>query len=60
MRASLFLATFKSVIPTQRGDHIFLMNFREVNFDDAEMLKFRWKAKQNRVERNTDQSLGCV
>ena len=43
MRASLFLATFKSVISTQRGDHIFLMNFREVNFEDAEMLKFRWK-----------------
>ena len=60
MRASLFLTVLKSVIPTQRGDHIFKVNSREVNCCDAEMLKYHWKTKQNHVLNNTDQSAGCV
>ena len=40
MRASLFWAVFKSVIPTQRGDQIFKMNFREVNWCDAEISNY--------------------
>ena len=37
MRASLFLIVLRIVIPTQRGDHIFKVNSREVNRCDAEM-----------------------
>ena len=60
MRASLVLAIFKSVIPTQRGDHMFEMNSQEVNCCDVELLIFHWKTKQNRALRNTDQNVGCV
>ena len=60
MRASFVLAVFKSVIPTQRGDHIFEMNSQEVNCCDAEMLIFHWKAKQHRILRNPDRNVGCV
>ena len=60
MRASLFLIVFKSVITTQRGDHIFKVNSREVNCCDAEMLKYHWKTKQNHAPSNKDQSVGCV
>ena len=60
MRASLFLTVLKSVIPTQRGDHIFKVKSREVNCCDAEMLKYHWKTKQNHVPSNKDQSVGCV
>ena len=35
MRASLFLTVLKSVIPTERGDHIFKVKSREVNCCDA-------------------------
>ena len=60
MRASLFLLVLKSVIPTQRGDQISNMNFREVNCRDAEMLKYHWKAKQTHVLSNVGQSVGRV
>ena len=60
MRASLFLTVLKSVIPTERGDHIFKVKSREVNCCDAEMLKYHWKTKQNHAPSNKDQSVGCV
>ena len=34
-----FLDGLEKVIPTQRGDHIFKVIFREVNCCDAELLK---------------------
>ena len=60
MRASFFWAVFESVIPTQRGDHIFEMNYQEVICCDAEMLIFHLKTQQIRALRNTDQNAGCV
>ena len=60
MRASLFLMVLKNVIPTQRGDHMFKNNSREVNCCDAEMLKYHWKTQQNHAPSNKDQSVGCV
>jgi hypothetical protein len=60
MRASLFLMVLKHVIPTQRGDHIFNMNSREVNCCDAEMRTYHRKTKQKLILSGIDQCAGCV
>jgi hypothetical protein len=60
MRASLFLIVLRIVIPTQRGDHIFKVNSREVNRCDAEMWKYHWETKQKHVLSDIDECAGCV
>ena len=57
MRAAFVEAVFERVIPTQRGDHIFKMNSREVNCCNSDMSQNPWKAKLNCIPNNTDQIL---
>ena len=56
MRASLFVMFFlKSEIPTKRGDHIFKLNSREVNYFDAEMIQSHRETHQKRILSVIDQ-----